>query len=107
MATIEDFKNLGLKVAKIIEAQKIENSDKLLKLIVDLGTEKRQIIAGIGKDYEPKELLGRQIIIASSLEPRRIMGFESQGMLLATRDQDGKVVLIQPEKESPNGSDVS
>ena len=107
MATIEDFKNLGLKVAKIIEAQKIENSDKLLKLIVDLGSEKRQIIAGIGKDYEPKELLDRQIIIASSLEPRRIMGFESQGMLLATRDQDGKVVLIQPEKESPNGSDVS
>lgn len=107
MATIEDFKNLGLKVAKIIEAYKVENSEKLLKLIVDLGVEKRQIVAGIGQYYKPEELIGTQIIIASNLEPRLIMGLESQGMLLATRGENNEVILIRPEKEIPNGSDVS
>ncbi|MDQ5882988.1 MAG: methionyl-tRNA synthetase [Patescibacteria group bacterium] len=103
MITYEDFKKLDLRVAKILAAEKIENSEKLLKLLVDLGGEKRQIIAGIGKYYQPDELLNKQIIIVANLEPKQLMGEESQGMLLAAATE-GKLSLIVPEKEIEPGT---
>src|SRR3989344_3403698 len=98
MISYEDFKKIELKVAKILEAERVEGSEKLLKLKLSLGEEERQVIAGIGKNYDPKNLMGREIIIVTNLEPRKLMGLESNGMLLAADSLNGPVVLM-PEKE--------
>lgn len=113
MITIDDFKKVELKVAKVIAAERVAGSDKLLKLDVDLGpstssgqvSEKRQIIAGIGKAYNPEDLINKQIIVVANLEPRSLMGFESQGMVLAANDESGPVLLI-PDKEVAPGTDI-
>ncbi len=102
--TIDEFQNVDLRIAKILEASRVEGSEKLLKLQVSLGEEKRQILAGIGKVYEPENLIGREIVIVANLDPRKMMGEESQGMLLAASDADGSPVLISPEKEIPPGT---
>ena len=107
MATIEEFESLGLKVAKIIEVERVENSDKLVRLKINLGGEERQIIAGIGKSYAIEDLVNTEIIVVSNLESKELMGLQSQGMLLATVDEDNKVVLLKPEKEVLPGSLVS
>jgi methionine--tRNA ligase beta chain len=93
----EDFKKADLRVGKILRAEKIENSEKLLKLQVDLGTEKRQIVAGIGKFYSPDDLIGGEVIVVANLEPRSLMGFESRGMLLAASDKEA--VVLKPSRE--------
>ena len=100
--TIDDFKKIELKVAKILEAERVEGSDKLVKLKVDLGSEQRQIVAGIGNVYTPEVLVGKQIIVIANLEPRKLMGLESQGMLLAASDKMGPVLII-PETEVNSG----
>lgn len=105
MITYDDFKKVELKVAIVLSAERVEGSDKLLKLEVELGVEKRQIIAGIGKQYAPEQIVGKRIVIVANLEPRSLMGLESQGMLLAASDETGPVVLM-PEREVPSGSDV-
>ena len=104
MITFEDFKKIDLRVAKILKAEKIEGSDKLLKLQVDLGSEQRQVIAGIGQQYAPEILLGKEIVVVVNLEPRLIFGLESQAMLLAAQGE-GPVILI-PEKEVAAGAGV-
>lgn len=106
--TIDEFKNVDLRVGKILEAGRVEGSDKLLKLKVELGAElgQRQVLAGIGKAYEPESLIGREIVIVANLEPRMMMGLESQGMLLAAGSDSGPVFLM-PEKEVPTGSKIS
>ncbi len=106
MITIDDFKKIELKVAKVLSAERVEGSEKLLKLEVDLGIEKRQIIAGIGKTYNPEDLTGKQIIIVANLEPRSLMGLESQGMVLAANGETGPVLII-PEKEVAPGIKIS
>ena len=105
MVTYEDFKKLDLRIAKIIEAQRIKASDKLIKLQIDLGNEQRQIIAGIGKVYTPEELIGKLIIIVSNLEPKKLLGEESNGMLLAASNEE-EISLLMPDKEIPPGSIV-
>jgi methionyl-tRNA synthetase len=105
MISFEEFQKIELKVAKIIEAEKIEKSEKLLKLIVDLGNEKRQLVAGIAKYYKLEDLIGKEIVIVANLEPKKLMGIESQGMLLAA-NVDGKPVILIPEKEVPPGTKV-
>src|SRR3989344_6046474 len=105
MITYDDFKKVELKVGKVLSAGRVEGSDKLLKLQADLGSEKRQIVAGIGKQYAPEQIVGKQIVIVANLEPRSLMGFESQGMLLAASDEQGPVVLM-PEREVPLGAEV-
>ena len=101
MATFEDFKKIELKIAKIISAEEIPNADKLLKLQVDLGSEKRQIVAGIKKYYAADALIGKEIVIVANLEPRTVMGIESQGMLLAANDNGP--VLLRPDRDVPPG----
>jgi methionine--tRNA ligase beta chain len=101
----EDFKKLDLRVAKILEAERVENSEKLIKLQIDLGEEKRQIVAGIGKFYNPEDLINKQIVVVTNLEPRKLMGEESQGMLLAASDED-QISLLIPDQEIPTGSIV-
>ena len=106
MITIDDFKKVELKVAKILEADRVKNSDKLVKLKVDLGSEQRQIIAGIGNIYTPEILVGKQIIVVANLEPRKLMGLESQGMLLAASDEMGPVLVV-PESEVRPGASLN
>lgn len=106
MINFEELQKVELKVAKVLEASRVDGSEKLLRLIVDLGMEKRQIIAGIGKAYEPESLIGKEITIVANLEPRTLMGLESQGMVLAASNENGPVILM-PEKEVPPGSSIS
>jgi len=114
MISFEDFKKLDLRVVKIIEAERVENSEKLIKLQVDFGgdsstdsvQEKRQVVAGIGKVYSPENLVGKQIVVVANLEPRFLMGLESQGMLLAASSGEGPVLIV-PEKEVEDGSVIS
>jgi len=114
MISFEDFKKLDLRIAKIIEAEKVENSEKLIKLQIDFGgdfstdsgQEKRQVVAGIGKVYSPENLIGKKIVVVANLEPRFLMGIESQGMLLAVGGESGPVLLI-PDKEVESGSAIS
>ena len=98
MIAFDQFKEINLRIAKILAAERVEGSDKLLRLQVSLGEEDRQIVAGIGKRYNPEELVGREIVIVTNLEPRKLMGLESQGMLLAADTPDGPV-LLQPDTE--------
>ena len=103
MITLEEFKKAEMKVGKIISAEKIEGSEKLLKLMVDFGSEQRQILSGIAKFYEATFLVGREALFITNLEPRSMMGLESHGMLLAADSESGPVLLC-PEKEVPAGS---
>ena len=103
MITYDDFKKIELKIAKIIEAEEVVGAEKLLRLRIDTGSETRQIIAGIKKTYQPKDLIGKEIAVVVNLEPRMVMGLESNGMLLAASGDNGPIILI-PEKEVPPGS---
>lgn len=104
---IEDFMKVQLKVGRVIEAEPVEKSDKLVKLQVDLGSgDKRQILAGIRKAYDPIDLIGRQVIVVANLKPAKLMGHDSQGMLLAATNNEGLAVLLQPEAEVHEGAGV-
>jgi len=94
--TIDEFRKIKLRVAKILVAENIKKSDKLLKLKIDLGTEQRQVLAGIAKSYKPEELIGKNVLIVANLQPAKIFGQESQGMILATEtSEDGKIKIIE------------
>ena len=104
----DDFLKLDLRVATVIEASEHPNADKLIVLKVDLGAEQRQIIAGLKGFYEPQALVGRQIVLVANLQPRKMRGLESQGMLMAAvvGDEDS-VVVLTTEKQVPPGVPVS
>jgi len=101
----EEFQKIDLRIGKVIEAERIEGTDKLLKLKVDLGEEKRQLVAGIAKFYQPEDLIGKEIVVVANLEPKIFRGIESQGMLLAA-DVEGKPVFLKPDEEVPPGTKV-
>lgn len=104
--TIDEFGQVELRVGKILAAERVEGSEKLVKLRVQLDAE-RQIVAGIGKAYAPEELTGREIVVVANLEPRALMGLESQGMLLAAHGEAGEPVLLRPDRAVPPGSKIS
>lgn len=106
MATLADFQQIDLRVAKVLAAERHPNADRLLVLNIDLGSEQRQIVAGIRASYEPEALVGKLIVVVANLEPAVLRGVESQGMLLATRDGD-RVVVLTPDSGVPAGSKVS
>lgn len=102
--TFEDFEKLEIRIGKILTAERIEGTDKLLKLSVDFGgSSKRQIVSGIAQFYPPEKLVGKQFPFAVNLEPRIIRGVESQGMILAISAGE-KIVLLKPQKKVPTGS---
>ena len=101
----DDFSKLNLRVGKIISAEEVEGSNKLIKMKVDIGDEERQIVAGISKYYSLDELTNKIVIVLINLEPRKIFGIESQGMLLASIDGD-EVSLLQTHKEMIPGSEI-
>ncbi|WKZ68479.1 MAG: methionine--tRNA ligase [Melioribacteraceae bacterium] len=103
--SIEDFTKIKLKVAEVIEAENIPKSDKLLKLQVKIGDEKRQVVAGIAKSYKPEQLVGKKVIIVSNLKPANLFGNESQGMILAADCGEG-VSVIEVDQHVPSGAKV-
>ena len=104
--SIEEFKKVQLKTARVLAAEAIPKAKKLLKLKVEIGSEKRQLVAGIAEHYEPAELVGKTIVVVTNLQPVTIRGVESQGMLLAVQD-DGKLSLITTDRESNSGKSIS
>lgn len=104
MITFDDFKKIDLRVGEIIEVDEIEKADKLYKIKVDLGNEKRQVLAGIKKFYEIDELEGKKVVVVVNLESKEMFGFESQGMILATGEE---ARLLTTDGEAENGSKVS
>jgi methionyl-tRNA synthetase len=106
MISIEDFRKVELRVATIKSAEPHPNADKLMVLQIDLGDEQRQICAGIRGQYAPEDLVGKQIVVVANLETAKLRGLDSQGMLLAASD-DGRVVILTPEKPVAAGARVS
>ena len=105
MIKIQDLKKLEIVVGTVLSAERVENTDKLIKLEMDLGNETRQIITGIAQFFQVKDLIGKQIPIIANLESKTFKGLESQGMILAVEVGD-KPVLLLPEEEVPAGSVV-
>jgi len=103
----DDFMKLDLRVGTIIEAKKVEKSNKLLQFLVDTGVDKRTILSGIAKQYDPEEMIGKQVTIIANLAPRKMMGVESQGMILMAEDAQGNLRLIQPNEKVNPGSVIS
>lgn len=103
--SIEDFAKVELKLGKVLEAEKVPKSDKLIKMKVFDGVKDRTIVAGIGKFYKPEEMIGKTIVFVANLKPAKLMGIESQGMILAASDQSGLALLV-PEKDISAGSKV-
>lgn len=104
MATFDDFSKLEMKVGKVLSAERVEGSDKLIKLEVDTG-ETRTLVAGIGKVYNPEDLKDKTVIVLANLEPKEIMGIESQGMLLVAWEGD-EISLLAPDREMRPGTKV-
>ncbi|MCH7514583.1 MAG: methionine--tRNA ligase [Bacteroidetes bacterium] len=103
----EDFSKLDMRIGTILEAEKIEKSNKLLKLKIDTGVDQRTVVSGIAKDYSPGEIVGMKVSILVNLAPKKIMGIESQGMILMGEGDDGKLAFLLPDKEIDNGSIIS
>ncbi len=103
--TFDEFKRMDLRVGQILKAERVEGTQKLLKLEVDIGTEKRQMVAGVAEVYPPETLVGKRIIVVANLMPATIRGIESQGMLLAA-DLEGKPIIPLFEEDVPAGTKV-
>lgn len=106
MISIDDFRKVELKIATVKAAEPHPNADRLMILQVDLGDEQRQICAGIRNHYTPEDLVGKQIVVVANLETAKLRGMESQGMLLAASDE-GRVIILAPEKSVQAGAKVS
>lgn len=106
MITIDDFKKIDLRIARILSAERIPKSSKLLKLKIQVGSEERQIVAGIAKAYEPEKLAGKLVVVVANLQPATLMGEESRGMLLAAHDEEGHLSILTVDDELPPGSAV-
>jgi methionyl-tRNA synthetase len=104
--SIEDFMKVELRVAKVLTAERVEKSKKLLKLSVDVGTEQRTLVAGIAEAYEPEALVGKTVVIVFNLKPAKLMGIESNGMVLAASPDGGKPTVVSFDEPPPPGTRV-
>ncbi|MFY9592094.1 MAG: methionine--tRNA ligase [Bacteroidales bacterium] len=105
--TYDDFVKQDIRVATILEAEKVPKADKLLKLLVDTGIDKRTIVSGIAEYYKPEEIIGKQVCVLVNLAPRKLRGIESAGMILMATDKDGSLKFVSPENLTANGSVIS
>ena len=105
--SFDDFSKMDIRVGTILSAEQVEKSKKLLKLQVDTGIDKRTVMSGIAEHLSPEQVIGKQVTILVNLAPRKIMGVESQGMILMAEDKDGKLRLLQPNEVVSPGSTVS
>ena len=94
----DDFSKIDLKVGTILSAEKVEKADKLLKLEIDLGFEKRTIVSGIALHFKPEEIINKQVVVVANLAPRKMRGIESNGMILMAEDKEGKLHFVNPDK---------
>ncbi|MBR3743988.1 MAG: methionine--tRNA ligase [Bacteroidales bacterium] len=102
--TFEDFEKMDIRTATVLEAERVPKTDKLLHLKIDTGLDQREIVSGIAEYYTPEEMVGKQICILANLQPRKIRGIESKGMILMARQSDGKMRIVSPEKPLANGA---
>jgi methionyl-tRNA synthetase len=105
--SFDDFSKMDIRIGKILKAERVEKSKKLLKFQVDTGIDTRTVLSGIAEHFTPEEMLGKQVTLLVNLAPRKIMGFESQGMILTAADKDGKLRLLQPSESVAPGSKIS
>ena len=106
LISYDDFMKVQIRVAEVIEAEKVKKSEKLLRLIVKLENEERQVIAGIAKDYSPADLIGKKVLIVTNLQPAKLMGLESRGMILAVETEDGSLNVLTVSEKVKNGTRV-
>ena len=106
LITLDDFKKVELKLAKVIAAERVPKSEKLLKIQVEIGSEKRQVVAGIAQHYKPEDLVGKLIVVVANLQPAKLMGQESQGMLLAATDSAGKLAVLTVADSLESGAPI-
>ena len=104
--TFDDFGKMDIRTATVLEAERVPKTDKLLKLTIDTGIDKRVIVSGIAEQYSPEEMVGKQICILANLAPRKIRGIESKGMILMARQNDGKMRFITPQETLCNGAEI-
>ena len=107
VTTYDDFSKMDLRVATIIAAEKVEKADKLLKLTLDTGIDTRTVVSGIALHFNADEIIGKQVTLLVNLAPRKIRGIESNGMILMAEDADGKLVFVQPARDTKNGSTIA
>ncbi|MCS7102497.1 MAG: methionine--tRNA ligase subunit beta [Candidatus Korarchaeum sp.] len=106
MFDVEEFWKFDMKVGRILEAERVPQSKKLIRLEVDFGSERRTVVTGIADQVSPEQLIGRKMIFVLNLKPKRVMGVESQAMLLLAEEESGKVHLIEVPEEVPEGTRV-
>lgn len=104
--SFDEFQKLDLRVGKILEANQIPGSRNLIRMVVDFGSEKRQAVAGLLQYYKPESLVGRKCAFVLNLKRRKMMGVESQCMILAAEDDKGNIIVLQPEKDIVEGSKI-
>lgn len=107
LVTFDDFMKMDLRVGEIKTAEKVEKSNKLLKFTVDTGLDQRTIVSGIAKHFTPEEMIGKKVVVMANLAPRKIMGIESQGMLLFAENEDGSLKAVSPDSAAENGAGIS
>lgn len=105
--SIADFAKVELKTAEVLEVEKVEGADKLLKLQIKVGEENRQIVAGIAEHYSPEELVGKKIVVVANLKPAVIRGVESNGMLIAVSTKDSVILVTPEDTDVPSGLRIS
>lgn len=104
--SFEDFQKMDIRVGKIVAAEKVAKTKKLLKLTIDTGIDTRTVVSGIAEYYTPEEIIGRQVSILVNLEPKNLKGIESQGMILMAANADGALSFVSPDKEIKPGSEI-
>ena len=103
----DDFAKIDLRIGTILNAEKVEKADKLLKLYVALGEETRTIVSGIAQHFNPEDIIHKQVIVVANLAPRKMRGIESEGMILMTENEEGKLVFVSPNTLVPSGKTVN
>jgi methionyl-tRNA synthetase len=103
----DDFAKLDLRAGRVLHAEKVEKADKLLKLEIDLGFEKRTIVSGIALHFKPEDIVGKQVVVVANLTPRKMRGIESNGMILMAEDKKGRLHFVNTEEEIEPGAGVS
>ena len=104
--SFEDFEKMDIRTATVLEAERVPKTDKLLKLTIDTGIDRRVIVSGIAEYYSPEDMLGKQICILANLKPRVIRGIESHGMILMAKQGDGTMRFVTPQEAVNNGSQI-
>jgi methionyl-tRNA synthetase len=104
--SFEDFQNMDLRIAEVIDAQRVPKTKKLLQLKLRIGTEERTVISGIAESYEPEQVVGKQVLYLANLAPREIKGVESSGMILMAENNKGELSLLSPERPVESGNTV-